>query len=284
VNDVSIGEINLLRKAVVYIFSGEISGEQLNSVQPLGTGFFVGVPHHQNTGAIWPYFVTAKHVIRDDAGYRGEIFLRLNTRNWTVQSNQQGVHYLALSIFDSQRNSRWIFHSNPDVDIATIQLRPQQDLYDTDLIPDAAFVTQDIVQRAGIVEGQELFFPCFTPEMRQIRRNNPVIRFGRIALLSTEVDETTQTRTYYAECFPFGGNSGSPVFVKLTATGGATPPTVYGLFGVMTGHLRVPQPVEIVQTNVQLWQHMGIATVVPIDYLREILCGDMARRQRGEIS
>jgi hypothetical protein len=36
-----ISEIGAIKKTVVYIYSGEVHG-----VHPLGTGFFVSVPHY----------------------------------------------------------------------------------------------------------------------------------------------------------------------------------------------------------------------------------------------
>ena len=47
-----ISGIDIIKRTVVYIFSGEVDGEHLTSVGPLGTGFFVAVPLHQVEGRI----------------------------------------------------------------------------------------------------------------------------------------------------------------------------------------------------------------------------------------
>jgi hypothetical protein len=277
----AISRVDALKKTITYIFSGEVSGQSLTSIYPLGTGFFVAVPHLQVEGRSWIYLVTAKHVLRSNSEeYYRQVFCRANLRDWNPASDRVGVEFIQVSTSGTEGNLLWVVHSNPAVDIAVIQQYPRPDRYDFQTISTAAFVTQEIIQRDGIVEGQELFFPCFTPEIPQHRRNNPIIRFGRISLLSTEDFETREgsVRFHLAECFPFGGNSGSPVFVRATEER-------YGLFGIMTGYYRTTQPaIQATQSGLVTPQHMGIATIVPIDHLTDILFSNALRRSRGEIS
>lgn len=286
-----ISGVDKLKKTVAYIFSGKVSDERLTSLSPLGTGFLVAVPHHEVEGKVWPYFVTAKHVLRlDSERYRREIFVRANLRDWSPSGEQLGVGLIDLPVADTEGNLQWVVHSNPAVDIAVIQRFPRADQFDIQAVPTKAFFAQDSFQRARIVEGHELFFPCFTPEIPQRRRNNPVVRFGRIALISDEdlVTPEGNVRFHFVECFPFGGNSGSPVFLRKMerVAESSRIEERYGLFGIMRGHFNVAQPVSIQQTQPHLLarQHMGIAAITPVDYLREILYSDDLRRQRGEIS
>lgn len=283
--------IGLIRKTVAYIFSGEVSGEKLTSVNPLGTGFLVGIPNQRIEGSIWAYFVTAKHVLRNESGgYRTEVFVRANLKNWSPSSGQVGARFARLAVTDGNGNLAWTIHPNPAVDIAILPSVPQPETYDIQVVPVKAFAIQQTLSRWGIVEGQELFFPCFTPEIPQQRRNSPVIRFGRISLISDEDFLTPEgsTRLHFAECFPFGGNSGSPVFLRRVESIAESERTQekYGLFGIMKGHFNVGQPVMIQQTQPRLLvrQHMGIAAITPVDYLMEILYNDDLRRRRDEIS
>lgn len=281
-----ISGIATLRKAVAYIFSGEARGEQVVSARPLGTGFLVAVPHHEVKERVWPYFVTAKHVLKlDSKRYRREIFVKVNLRDWSPSSSQSGVRVISFPVTDTEGNLQWTIHSNPAVDVAVIQRFPRYKEYEVRSVPTKAFMTQEQIREARIVEGYELFFPCFTPEIPQRKRNNPVIRFGRIALISNEDFVTSEgnVKFLFAECFPFGGNSGSPVFIKVRIESGEDK---YALIGIMKGHFNVVQPVSIQQTQpyLSLRQHMGIAAIIPVDYLREILYSDDLRRQRSEIS
>jgi starch phosphorylase len=43
----AISRVDALKKTITYIFSGEVTGQSLTSIYPLGTGFFVAVPHLQ---------------------------------------------------------------------------------------------------------------------------------------------------------------------------------------------------------------------------------------------
>ncbi len=277
----AISRVDALKKTITYIFSGEVSGQSLTSIYPLGTGFFVAVPHLQVEGQSWIYLVTARHVLRSNSEeYYRKVFCRANLRDWNPGSDRVGFEFIQVSTSETERHLLWGVHSNPAVDIAVIQQYPRPDRFDFQTIPTAAFVTQEMIQRDGIVEGHELFFPCFTPEIPQHRRNNPIIRFGRISLLSTEDFETREgnVRFHLAECFPFGGNSGSPVFVREKEAR-------YSLFGIMTGYYLTAQSVlQKAQSDLVTPQHMGIAMIVPIDYLHDILFSNAFRRSRGEIS
>jgi len=275
-----ISGIDAIKKTVVYIYSGEAHGEQLTSVYPLGTGFFVSIPHHIQEGAIWPYFVTAKHVLeRIPREYLAEIFLRVNLKGWSSSSNQTGVSFLRLPVLNGEGNLQWTIHSNPAVDLAVIQRLPSLETYEFSSILTTMFDTNEVIQREGVAEGDEIFFPCFTPEIPQQRRNNPVIRFGKLALMLGEDIPTPEgsTKFHFAECFPFGGNSGSPVFLRFGPTRRPDQLVLgserYFLLGIMKGHYG---PSEI-------GHHIGIAAITPVIYLKEILDSETLRRQRGEI-
>lgn len=286
-----ISRVHMIKKTVGYIFSGEVREERLISIYPLGTGFLVAVPHHQVEGRGWPYFVTAKHVLkRTPEEYRTEIFVRANLRDWSPSSNQIGASFYRLPVLDNEGNLQWTIHSNPAVDLAVIQNFPRPETYEFQVIPNTIFATEEVVQKEEVAEGDEVFFPCFTPEIPQRRRNYPVIRFGRIALTSGEDLPTLggSAKFHFAECFPFGGNSGSPVFLRFGPMRRATQ-LVFGeryfLLGIMSGYYYQTRPVDIQPTEFRLSvnQSIGIAAIIPVDYLKDILYSETLRRQRHEI-
>lgn len=294
-----IMRVDAIKRTVVYIFSGRVHGERLTSVHPLGTGFIVGVPHRQaelRTGEQvlgWPYIVTAKHVLkRSLEEYRTEIFIRANLRDWSPSSNRIGVGFQRIPILDNEGNLQWAIHSNSAVDLAVKQSFPNPKRFEFQAIPNAIFATDDVVRRERVTEGDEVFFPCFTPEIPQQRRNYPVIRFGRFALVSEEAIPTPEGRVkfHFVECFPFGGNSGSPVFLKFGPTRRAGEISVgqekYFLLGIMKGYWSQAQPVKIQRTEFRLFlkQSIGIAAIIPVDYLKDILHCETFQRQRGEIN
>lgn len=293
-----IDRVDVIKKTVVYFFSGRVRGRRLTSPHPLGTGFIVGVPHHEAElrpdGSVlgWPYIVTAKHLLESTPGeYRTEIFMRANLRNWSPSSRRTGVVYDRVPILDNERNLQWAVHSNSAVDLAVKQIFPNPKLCEFQAIPEGFFATSDVMQREQVSEGDEVFFPCFTPEILQIRRNYPVIRFGRFALVLEEPIQTPEgpMRFHFVECFPFGGNSGSPVFLRFGPTRRAGTIVVgqdkYFLLGIMKGYWSQAQPIDVhpTESRLSVRQSIGIAAVTPVDYLKDVLNCEAFRRQRGEI-
>lgn len=285
-----ISGVEDLKKTVVYLFSGEVSGDRLTSVHPLGTAFIVAIPHQEVEHAVWPYLVTAKHVLKSNAQYSTQVFVRANLREWSPTSSQIGATFIPVRVLDSEGNLTWSIHPDPAVDLAVIQAGPPSESYEVKYIPPTMFAVEEVIQREGVAEGDEIFFPCFTPEIPQRRRNYPVIRFGRIALVSPESISTREGRArfHFAECFPFGGNSGSPVFLRfgpMRKAGIITAGERYFLLGVMKGYWAHEQTVGIRRTEFHLSveQSIGIATIIPVDYLNDIVYSDTLRRQRGEI-
>ena len=284
--------ISTVKKTVCYIFSGKVIEKSVAvnplksvAVSPLGTGFLVFLPNPREQGKFLGYFVTAKHVLKNKSGeYYPEIFVRTNLKNWSPNDKKLGIKWARLPVTGRDGNLEWLVHSNPGVDLAVLPMFPSSETFDIWAVPSKAFLTYKNLSKTGVLEGQEIFLPCFTPEIPQHRRNYPIIRFGRIALISTEEFQIQEgnSRFHFAECFPLGGNSGSPVFIRKSRKNPETNRTEdkYGLLGIMSAYGYVKQHVKIQQTQTRFWlsQHMGIAFITPVDYLREILDSDLAQK------
>ncbi len=155
----------------------------------------------------------------------------------------------------------------------------------------------DEIERLGIREGSDVFFTgLFTSHIGE-RRINPIVRFGRVAMLPEEkvafgkkADGTDDLRSLYLlESQSFGGNSGAPVYFYLGAD--RKPGTVYAgppvlkLAGVMIGSFLDIKPIEIVEHSVQAAfskSNLGIAAVVPSHILLELLMSEAGIKQREE--
>lgn len=112
------------------------------------------------------------------------------------------------------------------------------------------------------------------------KKNQPIFRFGRVALVSDEKIEWQETKglpsklldLYLMEFFSFGGNSGSPVFFQPTSEPNFghdddQHPHIY-LAGLVSGSYHDK---EIFLPDTYLSQNMGIAAVIPSYKLFEIL-------------
>lgn len=270
-----------VKSVVGFLF---VSGKQPGELVPYGTGFFVGVKDPKNPDRSFVYFVTAKHVLRtpDQKSWLPKIFLRLNTRTG-------GAEILEIPVSLSGAHRTVFLHSDTSVDLAVIPALPDQAKFDFKFLPEEMITTEQDFKSLGITEGSEVFFTGLFSPYVGTRRNYPVVRFGRVSLITDEkirfVDQDAQL--YLVESGSYGGNSGSPVFFYLGAE--RTPgmlvvgPPILKLAGVMSGSFLDLQPVTAVETG---WvnvapANMGIAAVVPAYKLHELLFSPDLMKQRG---
>lgn len=271
-----------IKKSVSFIFVPD--GD--DKLKPNGTGFFVGVKNKEDKNIFNVYFVTAKHVLKDkDGNYLPEIVLRLNKKDNDSQLIK--IDLKSVQIFE---------HADKDVDIALFNYLPDQNVFDFKFIPNSLIANKEIIEKNEIAEGDEVFFAgLFTSHIGQ-KRNQPIIRFGKVALISDEKIEWKEKDKpakfmdlYLLECQSFGGNSGSPVFFQLNPMrkpgqinlGG---PVIF-LAGLMTGSFLSGNKIQITDTGANLisLQNVGIAAVTPADKLHEILFSkEMIKLRRGE--
>ena len=159
-----------VKKCTTFIFI-EKDGQAI----PNGTGFFVGVKNEENPSTFNVYLVTAKHVLQDTKGnYLSTIIIRLNKLDGTSQ----------LIKIELNKNTEVFTHTDDDVDIALFNCLPDQKLFDFKFIQDDLISTNEIILKNEIAEGDEIFFTgLFTSHVGQ-KRNQPIVRFGRVALIS----------------------------------------------------------------------------------------------------
>jgi hypothetical protein len=240
-----------------------------------GTGFFVGVRISPTDSNSFVYLVTAKHVLKPDVNkknYYQTVFVRLNR---TVGE----AEYLRFNLFSEGKNKNIFVHPDSTVDIAVIPAAPSPSRYDYKIITDDFITTKDDYKKLNIREGSNVFFTgLFTPFIGE-HKNYPIVRFGKVALVTEEkiLWDSIKTDLYLIESSSYGGNSGSPVFFYLGAEREAgsiyvgTP--VLKLAGVIKGSFNDIKPIQAVETKVIpiSISNMGISAVVPAYKLHEIL-------------
>jgi hypothetical protein len=262
------------KKTVVFVFASGADGHLI----PLGTGFLAGVnisPKAQPDRFL-EYFVTARHVVTDDLGrIYGNIFIRLNKRDG-------GSDFLHL---DTTLNKQDFVFTHPDdtqVDLVVIPVALDDAKYDFVVVGESLVLTRDTFKQMEISEGADVFFAgLFLPFIGQ-GRSYPVIRSGKVALITDEripwrngVNKPTEmAELLLLETQSFAGNSGSPVFVTVHSTA-QIGRTDLRLIGVMRGTFEQNRPVEAVPNDAMsvAKQNLGIAAVIPAYLLRDILFG-----------
>lgn len=249
-----------------------------------GTGFFVGIRSPNDANAIFTYFVTAKHVLQDEKKkFLPSIQVRLNLR-------KGGTAMETWPLRPANPDRNVFFHDDPSVDLAVIPVALNVELLDVKVITDDLITTKESFETSHISEGTEVFFTgMFSPYMGD-QRIYPIVRFGRVALVTPEKVkwDGVLMDLYLMESASYGGNSGSPVFFSLVQEG--APPgalLVVGdpkilLAGVMQGRFDDQQPIQAIQTDIVHVSRSsaGIAAVVPAFKLHEILFNEEMKSAR----
>jgi len=260
-----------VKDVVNFIF---IINDEGNKV-PNGTGFFVGVKSKTDVGSAYIYLVTAKHVLQDkDNKFYSSVYVRLNMKDG-------GSEFIEIPLQSISQNGIFT-HQESTVDIAVIPFAPNQDKYDFKYLPENFLTTKELFESNEIKVGDDIFFTgLFTAHFGK-NRNHPIVRFGKVALITDEKVEWEGELMdlYLVELQSFGGNSGSPVFFYLNPTRKAGTivlgPSKILLAGIMKGSFLSGSKVRTILTdNVPVsFDNIGIAAVIPAYKLYDILFSD----------
>jgi hypothetical protein len=252
-----------------------------------GTCFFVSkeVPHSEGRGFM--YAITAKHVIDEirDAG-SDKVLIRANVRNGGAVWTETNI-------------SSWLFHPDESeaVDVAVILVNSVEG-FDLRIYPLASIANQETIETEGIGVGEEIFFPGLFVHHFGSEHNIPIVRVGNIAAMPDEKVETPfgLIDAYLVEARSIGGLSGSPVFVHLGLVRHSKDGElrwsidrsgVHYLLGLMQGHF-APFSVNLDDVSQEDFAsnkeriNMGIAIVVPVDRILEVLNQPAIRKLEKE--
>lgn len=268
-----------VKKVVGFIYKKNDNGNLVAN----GTGFFVGVSDsaRQLTAV---NFVTAKHVIKNKEtnSFLDTIYIRLNRKDSLSEIRN-------LPLYITGPNKNVFTHQDKTVDIAVIPVLPDPLLFDYLPLPSDLLSNKKSFKELNIREGSDVFFTgLFSPFIGD-KRIYPIVRFGRVALITEEKIpwDKEMTNLYLVESSSYGGNSGSPVFFYLGADRGGG-----GLFvgnpelklaGIMKGYFGESSPIKIIETQKipVSDRNLGIAAVVPSYFLEEILFSSELIKLRG---
>jgi hypothetical protein len=254
--------------------------------RPAGTAFFVSLPAEQN-GNSFRYLVTAKHVIDGVRAHSSDriVHLRVNVRGG-------GFDWVDSAVDD------WVtLEGDEYIDVAVLPwLNTSALVVDHQSIPAWAFLdnaTLPKVHKVGL--GDELFMTGLFVSHHGRKRNIPIVRFGNIAAMPDEPVHTSEGNmsAYLAEARSLGGLSGSPAFVvigplRVDDKGEAD---IYRrsirLLGLVRGHWDAELTEEEADTLIDSHLdgrrelvNMGIAIIVPVDKILEVLNQPMPEENR----
>lgn len=257
----------------------------------IGTGFLVFLADKRlgdNQGFM--YLVTNRHVAEPgiELGAPHHViatFVRMNL------ASPQGNVGSAQMPLPAGQVFHWHFPKDAAVDLAVMPLVPPSSISFVP-VPSSIIVSQNQVEDGDVVVGDHLVFAGYFSSFPGAERIEPIVREGVIAMMPTEDLNTTLTkpgRLYLADLHAFHGNSGSPVFVNLSATphhgtydmGGEK----YRLLGLISGYYPESAGFSVPAAQVltgEVRDNSGIATVVPGQEIQNLLNSPELQTERDK--
>jgi hypothetical protein len=213
---------------------------RLRQIPYFGTGFIVTVPDERlGKDMNFKYLVTNRHVVQPGI----ENGRPCKVVNYSISANHVGTpahptpYLLSLA---ASPGVVWVFPDDSSVDLAASQFGLSNSEFDFMTITTKWFVTQEMIQKNEIVEGDPVIFTGLFIQYAGTTSLEPIVRSGTIAMLPQNLIQTTLHKlghVYLAEAHAFGGNSGSPMFVDVNKFKNALGIN-YMFLGVVTGEIQ----------------------------------------------
>lgn len=251
----------------------ELAGLQQDSY--FGTGFIVFVPDDRlGKDMGFNYLITNRHVVQPGI----ENGRPCKVVNYSLSINHRGTPLNPtpyLQTFPAPAGV-WAFPDDGSVDLAATPFASSFTDFDFQTIPLKLFVTQQMVDKNEVVEGDPVIFAGLFVQYEGVKRLEPVVRSGTIAMLPEEPIPTTLRQlghVYLAESHIFGGNSGSPMFVDVNKFKNGVG-FDYRFLGVVTGEIQENEDLTLkVSTTYKgtIPANSNVAVVVPASEVQKLL-------------
>ena len=276
-----------IRKSVAFIEVMCKRGDQ--TLPARGTGFFVAYPETRiEPNVNYIYLVTNRHVaLCWDEGHPLEVMSVAVNMNLRSPVNDAFLHQ---EVLNQKGNLPWIFPEDDSVDLALIPLAPDPGKIDYKTIPISKFATKDVLDVHRIHEGEPLFFAGFFYQFPGVKKLEPIVRQGIIAMMPDEPFPFIghPAHLYLADVHAFGGNSGSPAFINLAGPhdGSLIVGQDYKFFGIVNAEIFEGQNFELELTATAIrgtgQANSGISTIVPAEELKILLDSPKLQRMRDD--
>jgi hypothetical protein len=279
-----------LSKTVVRI-TGKIQGEPLAHE---GTGFIVGVPDSRLPGKLFTYLVTNRHIAEaifpDPEGrYASHTVLEMKAI-LNLKQPVEGTRAHAIPL-PPEGIGRWYFPEDKSIDLAVISIPADDSTYDVAYLTPSLFLTSDLWDKFLVVPGDKVLTCGFFLHYGGKHQFQPIIREGSLAMVPDDVMPVPiggNAKVYLADLHIIPGNSGSPLFLAPSFTDGGyimgpNGEIPYYLLGIISGYMWEDSQLTLrPATDYEGTVHAnsGIATVVPIEQLKDLLYSSELQRRR----
>lgn len=258
--------VNDIKKTVVFL--GDINKE--GNPRFYATGVLVQV---QNIY----HLITAKHIVidRETGDFKDDKMLVF------FNSKDGGIMSRPIENIKRDFDASWIFHTNPEVDVAIIPFAIDTHKDDVLVIPDNLFLLSN-----NIFELYDIFFLSYQPGIEPKRKISPIFRSGIISI-------TNDDKSFYIDASAFPGNSGSPVFIKpspitfnekeISIGSDQLGGKFIGIIGEYVPYREVAISAQTGRARVIFEENTGLSKVWSVDFIKEIIDSDKFKEQLKKI-
>ncbi len=237
----------------------------------IGTGFFYGFPCGKNEKGeqlYWVYLVTNKHVIGDQR----EVMVRLNPT-----SKENGRDF-PLVLKDDAGKPTWHTHPDTSIDLAVqrinVSVLNQHAMKFSFFEEDHHVTMRPSLANGALSEGDPVFTLGFPMGHVGTDRLYAICRQGIIARCRDWFDGKGKEILIDASVFP--GNSGGPVISSIypASINGTNARNLSALIGVVQSYIQYQDIAVSQQTRrprIIFEENSGLASVIPIDFVHEII-------------
>lgn len=258
---------------------------QLRQDSYFGTGFIAAVPDVRLGKDIsFLYLVTNRHVARPGV----ENGRPCKVVNYSFSLNHVGQGQASMPYLQSlvaNPGGFWTFPDDESVDLAATAFTVAFNDFDFKSVSIDQFVSQEMINKGEVVEGDPVIFTGLFIQYSGVTRLEPVVRSGTIAMLPSDLVQTTLRKlghVYFAEAHAFGGNSGSPMFVDISKFKGGLG-FDYRFLGVVTGEIKESADLTLeVSTTYAgtVAANSNVSVIVPAFEVKSLLLSAAFQRQR----
>lgn len=253
-------EINWFGKSTIYS-TVLLQKKENNVFINHGTGILYSLDDNERS-----YVITCEHVLRNSEIYvvvsaDSELVKKINSKKergitfrncfWELDGQ-----FLRLKI-ELVEDSTFLKYPQKEIDLGIFPLQLFTSLiYDSGVIENftkTTFVSDKDLGNSNFLKiGEEIYFSGFPFGLGTDEILSPIVRSGTISWVSENKD------IFLLDAFSYGGNSGSPIFTKMSALSSERNKPY--LVGMVTGHIVSPGN-----------ENIGLATCVSIQKIKELL-------------
>lgn len=238
-----------VRSCVVFLFENAPADSNSAESLPIGTGFIMGIESAREPGKHYKFVVTNQHVIQG----RKKVAIRLDKKSGP------GLVYFDTKLESSGPQKNLFCADDKSIDLAAVAIPDVPDTEPT-FLDHSMIVGKKESELLEVQEGTEVVGMGYLTPYAGISRNFPVMRFGKIALLTDERwwdgrSQVDKELGNVVEIYNVGGSSGSPVALqpnqfRLSDKGQMQVRRVNPMIvGVIKGHPRTPAEIVAIDST-----------------------------------